>query len=219
VITDIGGPSLIEVDGKSAKVIASGADDGLDLAVIETDRSLNQPIVNLGLRGGVGTPFFTSGFRAFGRHFSISSMNGRVIAPVALKSRTHTGRVKAWSLSIEKGEYWHEGHSGSPLMDEESGVCFGVITYKQGEGQIGLAVSIEELEHIWATMPLGLIDKTTEPQSYHQTLFDKATRLHLMGDLGEALHIYQRIKAAEPSFPRIDMMIRSIEEEMKRGAR
>jgi hypothetical protein len=215
VISDVGGTDLIEADGKSAAVVNIGADDGLDLAVIEIDKLLSKPIIKLKVLGIAGSSFLTVGFRAFGRHFSIAPLFGTVAAAVALESKKYSNRVKAWNLKIRDGEHLHDGYSGSPVIDAD-GFCLGVVTYKQGDGQVGLAISIEELEKIWDTIPTGLIEKASEPESYCDRLVSQATRFCIAGDLAQALDIYQQVITIEPSYPRINMMIRSVEAEIER---
>jgi hypothetical protein len=215
VISDVGGEELIEADGQPARIVGIGSDDGLDLAVIEVDELLGKPVIKLKVLGLAGSPFVTVGFRAFGRHFSIAPLFGIVATAVALESRKYSDRIKAWNLEIRDGEHLHDGYSGSPVIDDDS-FCLGVITYKQGDGQVGLAISIEELEKIWHTMPADLIEKISEYQSYCDRLASQATRFIITGDLAQALDIYQQIRMLEPSYPRINMMIRSVEEEMGR---
>ena len=215
VISDVGGEESIEADGQCARIVGIGSDDGLDLAVIEVDELLDKPVVKLKVLSMAGSPFLTVGFRAFGRHFSIAPLFGIAATAVALESRTYSDRVKAWNLEIRDGEHLHDGYSGSPVIDDD-GFCFGVITYKQGDGQVGLAISIEELEKIWNTMPSGLIEKTSKYQSYSDSLASQATQFFITGDLDQALEIYQKIRTIDPSYPRINMMIRSVEEEMGR---
>jgi hypothetical protein len=215
VISDVGGEELIEADGQPSRIVGIGSDDGLDLAVIEVDELLGKPVIKLKVLGLAGSPFLTVGFRAFGRHFSIAPLFGIVATAVALESRKYSDRIKAWNLEIRDGEHLHDGYSGSPVIDDDS-FCLGVITYKQGDGQVGLAISIEELEKIWHTMPADLIEKVSEYQSYCDRLASQATRFFITGDLAQALDIYQEIRTIEPSYPRINMMIRSVEEEMGR---
>lgn len=215
VISDVGGEELIEADGQPARIAGIGSDDGLDLAVIEVDKLLGKPVVKLKVLGIAGCPFLTVGFRAFGRHFSIAPLFGIVATAVALESRKYSDRVKAWNLEIRDGGHLHDGYSGSPIIDND-GFCLGIVTYKQGDGQIGLAISIEELEKIWQTIPAGLIEKISDYQSYCDRLASQATRLSITGDLSQALDIYQQIRTIEPSYPRINMMIRSVEAEMRR---
>jgi hypothetical protein len=215
VISDVGGEEWIEADGQPARIVGIGSDDGLDLAVIEVDELSGKPVVKLKV-GIAGSPFLTVGFRAFGRHFSIAPLFGIVATAVALESRKYSDRVKAWNLEIRDGEHLHDGYSGSPVIDVD-GFCLGIITYKQGDGKIGLATSIEELEKIWQTMPAGLIEKISNYQSYCDKLASQATRFSITGDLSQALDIYQQIRTAEPSYPRINMMIRSVEAEMGRS--
>jgi Trypsin-like peptidase domain len=216
VISDVGGAESIEADGQTARIVGIGSDNGLDLAVIETDELLNNPVVKLRVSSSAGNSFITAGFRAFGRHFAIAPLLGKVAVAVALESRNYSKRVKAWNLEIQDGEYLHDGYSGSPVIDDETGFCLGVITCKQGDGQVGLAISIEELEKIWATMPIGLIEKASEYQSQCDRLASQAFRFYVTGDLAQALDIYQKIRAIEPFYPRINIMIRSIEEEISK---
>lgn len=213
VIDDVGRDS-INADGYPAKIVAIGEADGLDLAVIETHEMLDKPVAKLGISGGQGTPFFTAGFRAFGKHFSISPLIGKISMTVALKSVSYSARIKAWNLVIGHDGKLHDGYSGSPVIDEDTGFCFGVISYKDGNGQSGLAISIEELEKIWSTLPVNLIDQSSENQPYCERLSRKAYQLFTTGDLGQSLEIYQQIKKIEPYYPNVETRIRIIKQEM-----
>ena len=217
VVNDVGGENFLQVDGRPAKLLAIGDNDGLDLAVLRTS-PLNKSIINLGLYTNVGNPFTTSGYHSFGRHYSMSSLKGRVVSQVLLTSKNITSRFKAWNLSIEDNDTLQDGYSGSPVIDLESGYCFGVMTYKHDGGLSGLAISVDEVKQIWSSMPRELIQISLDDVSTRsQKLFSRATRNHIMGDLGQALAIYKHLKMIDPSYPRIDMTIQSVEQEMRKG--
>lgn len=216
VISDVGNGDKIKANGQPATLVAMGANDGLDLAVISTDKILDKPVVTLGACGGIGVPFFTAGFRTFGQHFAISPLYGKVITPASLESRNYSGLIQSWNLDIEQNGRLHNGYSGSPVIDEETSFCFGVISYKQGDGETGLAISIEELEKVWPSLPVNLIKKSSSDKPYLDRLFSRATKAYLTGNLDSALNLYRQVQEKSPLFPRTETMIRSIEKELEK---
>ncbi len=218
VIRDVGEDS-IEVEGRPAKIVCLGAADGLDLAVIVTDEWVGKSIVKLAVCGGVGIPFFTAGFRKYGKHRIIASLEGKVFEKVELpQSKSYPERIGAWLLGIDHGKRLLEGYSGSPIIDCETNFCLGVLFYKGEEsGQTGLAISIEELEKFWLEMPIS-IDKNSELQSsYQERLYQQANQSLIKGDLIQAQDLYDRIGILDPFNSDINRKKRFIQEEIERS--
>lgn len=220
VVNDVGGEISLEINGNPAKIVGIGASDELDLSLLETEQRLNMPVIKLGTYGRYGSPFTTAGFQLFGKHFSIKRIVGKLVQQNELVSKSLSERIKVWTITILGDDTLQDGYSGAPIIDDESGRCVGVISYKQGDGKNGLAISIDELEKILPTAPLNLIEKPIASgtiNNYADYLFEKATRLQIMGELQDSLELFQQIKYSNPSYPRIDMMINSVEGEMRKG--
>lgn len=217
VVNDVGGEISLEINGNPAKIVSMGASDELDLSLLETDGLLNLPIVKLGTYGREGSPFTTAGFQLFGKHFSIKRIVGRLIQQNELVAKSLSERIKVWTITMLGDDTLQDGYSGAPIIDEESGFCVGVISYKQGDGRSGIAISIDELQKILPTASPRLIETPTRsrPFSNHADyLFEKATHLQIMGELQESLELFQQVKDIKPTYPRINMMINAVEREL-----
>lgn len=220
VINDVGGFSALDVNGSKATISSVVSKKDLDLAIIHTEKRLDIPVLKLGTYGLQGTPFITAGFQIFGKHYSIKQISGNLIQQNELISNSLTERIKVWSLSISGEENLQNGYSGAPVIEDENGFCVGIISYKQGDGKKGLAISIDELTKILPTIPFKLIEKPnrSDSESTHlDYLFRKATELQITGELGQALEILKKVKSFDSTYPRIDSKIHSIETELKKG--
>lgn len=217
VVNEVGGEISLEINGNPAKIVGIGASDELDLSLLETKERLNMPVVKLGTHGRYGSPFATAGFQLFGKHYSIKRIIGKLVQQNELVSKSLSERIKVWTITVLGDDTLQDGYSGAPIIDDESGYCIGVISYKQGDGKNGLAISIDELEKILPTAPLNLIEKPNWSQtnnSHADHLFAKATRLQIRGELQDSLELFQQVKNSNPTYPRIDMMIDSVEREL-----
>ena len=220
VVNDVGGEITLEINGNPAKIVGIGASDELDLSLLETEKRLDTPVIKLGTFGRYGSPFTTAGFQLFGKHYSIKRIVGKLVQQNELVSKSLSERIKVWTITILGDDTLQDGYSGAPIIDDESGYCVGVISYKQGDGKNGLAISIDELEKILPTAPLDLIKRTTsvdESTNHLDYLFKKATRLQITGELQDSLELFREIKYTNPSYPRIDMMINSVERELRQS--
>ena len=219
VVNDVGGETSLNVNGGSAKIIGISPSDDLDLSLLETEGRLNMPLIKLGTYGRYGSPFTTAGFQLFGKHFSIKRIVGRLVQQNELVSKSLSERIKVWAITILGDDTLQDGYSGAPIIDDESGFCIGVVSYKQGDGKNGLAISIDELEKILPKIPLNLIAKPIGSQTtnnYTDFLFEKATQYQIMGELQDSLELFLQVKTLNPTYPRINMMISSVESELQR---
>lgn len=149
VVRDMSSVEGIKVEGMIATVIASGENDGLDLAVLRVDGLWSKPELVMKAIGKKESPFMTAGFQLFDKAHLIRSLKGTLGESVGLHSARLAERVQAWDLCITDDYFLQPGYSGSPVVDETSGDVLGVVSYRQGEGKRGLAISIEGLKKIW----------------------------------------------------------------------
>ena len=149
VIRDVSSLEGIKVEGTIATVVASGENDGLDLAVLRVDGLWDKPELPLKAIGKKESSFMTAGFQLFDKAHLIRSLRGTLGESVGLQSKRLRERVQAWDLSIVDDYFLQPGYSGSPVVDETSGNVLGVVSYRQGKGEQGLAICVEGLKKIW----------------------------------------------------------------------
>jgi hypothetical protein len=155
VVDDVGGPKGVKVDGNDATVICSDSAAGFDLAVLRVEKALRIPLLSLGMTGEKGRCFSTAGFYLFGNKTLCRKFRGTLEEEVRQESK-ELGSGTAWYLKSESGYKLESGYSGAPVFDETTNTVLGVISLRQGEGEVGLAISIDALRKLWRGMPDGL---------------------------------------------------------------
>lgn len=167
VVKDVGGVEQIRANGHSATMIASGEDNSFDLAVLRVEGLLEKPRLNLCAVGEEEKPFIISGFYEFARKAppALRDIRGQLGKQIRLASSDGCDRINAWDLRIEDKHYLQPGYSGSPVIDRATGCVLGVVSYRIGKGEEGLAISIEALKQIWKEIPKNLIMNVEIPKS------------------------------------------------------
>lgn len=164
VVRDVGGVNeLCErcelwAGGEEATIIPSKGSD-FDLAVLRVEGLYDKPLLKLCAAGAENKPFIINGYYDFddkntrlGRDIS-----GKLGQQTELPSQNGSQKINAWDLKIE-GEYTLQpGYSGSPVIDKENSYVLGVVSHRIGEGEKGLAISIDALAKVWTEMPNNLI--------------------------------------------------------------
>lgn len=165
VVDDVGGTeAAINADDSPAKVVAAGLADGLDMAVLRVEGLHNYPPLPLQASAQKGTEFTLVGFQKFRQRHVVRPLEGRLGHPVGLTLPDRPGRISAWDLIIE-GDTLQRGYSGSPVVDKTGGQVLAVTSYRQGQGERGLAISIGALPTIWPDMPASLLAQASEAQT------------------------------------------------------
>jgi hypothetical protein len=156
VVENLGGRRQVEVSGSLAEIIAIGAAEDIDLAILGVVGLWDKPALGLQAVGAKEKPVVIAGFQQFGKHFLLRPLRAKLGEQVGLESGKYPGRIGGWDLKIE-GEYRLElGYSGSPVIDPGSNHVLGVATYRQGQGEKGLAISIDVLQKVWLDSPFEL---------------------------------------------------------------
>jgi hypothetical protein len=163
VVRDVGGSEQIKADGMPATVAASGDEQGFDLAVLRIEGVLDKPRLSLCAIGEEEKSFIISGFYEFASRTPpvLRNLRGNLGEQIKLTSSDRRERINAWDLRIESKHHLQPGYSGSPVIDEATGYVLGVVSYRIGKGEEGLAISIEALNKIWVKMPHYLINRAT----------------------------------------------------------
>jgi hypothetical protein len=164
VVRDVGGQDTVKAGGSTAIVIASGEEDGLDLAILRVEGLLDKSPLQLHASGEKDHPFIAVGFQLYSKDFLIRPLQGKLGEQVGLEPRGRTNRIRAWDLRIVDDYYLQPGYSGSPVIEKNSGNVLAIVSHRQNEGERGLAISIEAVEKIWSEMPSGLLKRDV-----HQT--------------------------------------------------
>lgn len=149
VIKNLGSSESIQVEGRQATVVASGEEDGLDLAVLKVDGLLDKPELTLKATGNIDTEILIAGFQLFSNAHLIRPLEGVLGESVGLQSVTLGERIQAWDLNIVDDYTLQPGYSGSPVVNKLTGEVVGIVSYRQGEGKKGLAISVEAVRNIW----------------------------------------------------------------------
>jgi tetratricopeptide (TPR) repeat protein len=183
VVRDVGGPDQVVVSNYPAKVIASGPENGLyDLAVLQIEKALNVPFLTLNPSGKTGNSFITAGFQSFDNQFLIRTIRGTLDEQVGLEARGQTDRVKAWDLRILDDYHLQPGYSGSPVVDEANMTVLGIVSHRQGEGEKGLAISVEALNKIWLKMPPYLLRLQLLTEDHYPSTKPDTLTIQYMGE-------------------------------------
>ncbi|NER04368.1 MAG: hypothetical protein F6K17_18020 [Okeania sp. SIO3C4] len=157
VVEDVGGEENLLVNDIQAKVLAIGDITGFDLAVLRVENLNNIPPLQLiNLSQGENRKFQIAGHYLYGeeKKRSLQILDG-VLGKTSFLTQNNQ-KVIAWKLLINQGDRLHEGYSGAPVVDLETGHVLGIATNMEKDGAEGLAISIEALKYIWPKMPLAI---------------------------------------------------------------
>lgn len=195
VVSDMGDSNIV-VDGLSGELIASGAEKGIDLAVLRVEGALDKPIFPLVTAGRQADAVITVGFQLLGRGFLIRRLEGKLGRRNRLR-RSPTHSIKVWDLQVVDDYDLERGYSGSPVIDAQTGFVVGVTSHRREGVKKGLAIAIETLKEIWP--------------SRLPNLFTLAESRQEKKHLGETLAVWQAeteplIAKASLQFPEADQV-------------
>ncbi len=149
VVNDVGGDGKILADNHAAAVAASGDSKGIDLAVLCAEKFTDRPLLHLRNAGETGRSFATAGFQKHtNNRLLMRPLQGEIGNLLSLSSGGEE-RIKAWDLRIIDEHTLEPGYSGSPVFDENLSCVVGVVSDRQGKGERGVAIAIENLDQIW----------------------------------------------------------------------
>lgn len=224
VLSKIECGDLLRIDGDDKKYSVLMRDDGSDLSLIELEDMATRPVIRLAIHTRSRSPVLVVGFAGFGQHYSKRRLEGILMDQVTMVSRgTAPRKFSAWELSIVSDASLQDGFSGSPVIETDSANCVAVMSYRQGEGARGLAVSVAALEDTLSRLPNAAAGFIAKPGQYDRSgdyldlLFSRATASEIKGDLGTALEIFERIKEQDPLYGGIDRAIARVRNELRRA--
>ena len=153
VVRDVGGEESVAIRDRAelpAKVIASGNQQDLDLAVLRVEGLTQKCVLSRENSGEKGRAFQTAGFQKFGNDkIMIRPLAGVLGNQVGVQQLQRSGMtMQAWDLQITDDYSLESGYSGSPVVDATTGNVLGVVSHKKGDKK-GIAIAIGELDRIW----------------------------------------------------------------------
>lgn len=183
VITAVGGSGSVKVGDFPTKVIASGEDKGIDLAILKVEGLWYMHPLALRPGGEKGDRFVSAGFQLFGRDRLIRPIHGILDNQVKLQTLESGNLVLAWDLIINDDHTLQHGYSGSPVLDEKSGDVIGIISHSQRAGKNGLAISTDALKQFWSFIDSDQLYRNLLRLGYlkQSKLFNELIKNHSIG--------------------------------------
>ena len=148
VVRQVGGEDKVQAAGKPGIVIASGEEEGLDVAVVRVEGLETKPSLKLEEGGGGQRDFLTAGFQKSGKTYLLQPVEGKLGTAVGIESQLLGERLQGWELKLLAENSLHPGYSGSPIVEKKSGKVMAIVTHRKGEKK-GLALAIKEVGKIW----------------------------------------------------------------------
>lgn len=152
VLRDVGGAAAVCVDGMPATVVIVD-DDNTDLTVLRVDGLGDRLPLPLCATGQTGAAIRMYGYERFGESVRGGPLDGTLDRESWLESERTSARIRSWDLRIEGNYQLAPGYSGSPVIATSSQHVIGIVRYRVGRGDSGLAVSIAALPDIWPECP------------------------------------------------------------------
>lgn len=208
VVRDVG-KEHVYIEGHPATVVTSGVEGETadDMVVLRVEGLQHLPPLPLSICGQQGLDFDTAGYCLYNKQYKLERLQGMLGKEVWLQSRGQTDRTRAWELSMAEGSTLQRGYSGAPIVERTYGLVLGIATHKEGQGQAGMAISIEVLQKIWSEMPSNFF-----PSPDIQAVTEKTPKRIAPNPFGER----GRITNPNRFFDREDLF-RQIFEELNKG--
>jgi hypothetical protein len=162
VVADLGGEDTLWVSNRRAKVVYSGTDHGIDLAVLMVDGSaLPIEFRPLPLASGPDPkPGTTCSLWGYSQLHSNSDkyvgrrLSGRLGTAVALQSQTAEQAALAWELAIDATSApLVGGYSGSPVIVDGLGVV--AVASHRYDDRSGLVIATSVLHPLLSGLPIS----------------------------------------------------------------
>lgn len=153
VVKDVGGHQELKANSHPATVIAFDSEDGFDLAILRIDKILDIPTLHLKAIGEKGVSAIAVGCYLYGKQRIIQKIECVLEEQVIVDSIHLNARGPCWHLKIQGDYCFQKGYSGAPVVDIKNHHVLGIVNQRKGEGEKGLAISVETLIKLWPEMP------------------------------------------------------------------
>jgi len=140
----------LTVNGLVAEEYASGAGQGIDLAIVRVKGLDVAPAPIGGKRSKSGSPVGSHGFyHLHGNHYLRSTCSGKVGSTSTMRSQLdRASAVESIEIRLDKNHEIRVGNSGSPIIEVKSGEVIGVLAFRSADGRIGYALGVSALRQI-----------------------------------------------------------------------
>lgn len=156
VIHDVGGPQHVLIEGLRAAVIATGEQQNIDLALLQVEGMTGRLALGLQAIGAAGSPVEVVGFYRDSELTAVRVLHGQLNGEILLHGMESSYRPKAWDLNISGNFLLRGGYSGSPVIDPRSGNVLAIASYRIGDGDKGIAISVVALTQLLG-LPAGIV--------------------------------------------------------------
>lgn len=159
VVADVGGENKVKVDNRVSTLI--DINEAADIAILKVE-GLDKPPLSLQGLGLKDKFFLTAGFQVYDKRYLLRPLTGSLGQQGGLKFGQDSDLVQTWDLLINDDYKLQPGYSGSPVVDKASGEVIGIVSSRQGEGDKGLAISIEAMKYLrnWQPTDSGKLFKS-----------------------------------------------------------
>ncbi|MBF0378418.1 MAG: trypsin-like peptidase domain-containing protein [Desulfamplus sp.] len=195
VIKDVGGNGNVFINKIKAEEVIARGKDGIDLSVVKVKRLSDKLPLKLSSCGKKGMSILIFGFQNLtlnSTNFLTRPLDGKLGNPIEIWGKDGIKLLNGWDLIID--EYLLQpGYSGSPVFDESKECVVGVVSHRIGDGEKGIAISIEMLKQVWSEMPYGLLNVNNQ-----SGIEDKMT--NEKGEIEKKIQITLQIEKIEKLF-------------------
>lgn len=163
VVREVGKP--LYINGIPAEVVADSAPEEFDIAVLKVEGLFDKPPLTLSNVGKEGNPVTIWGFYRPSSSITpeLRAIHGSLVGQGMPASKCGRHRSVSWHLRIEGEHVLRSGYSGSPVFDDSSHRVLGVVRSEQKQGQLGIAISVSTIKHIWQNAPFSFEEETFQP--------------------------------------------------------
>lgn len=152
VVNNLGGAEKIKIGTRSVRVIASGKELGLDLAILALSDSSELTPLKIYEFAQSGDEIVIFGSKKILKNpsvFSREPIKGMLGDSITFQTDGKPFSFQGWLLRVEDGFYLDSGYSGSPIINQKSGYVTAIASHAQGDGQVGRAISTNSLKYLW----------------------------------------------------------------------
>ena len=153
-----------KVDGITAEVVADGASQDIDLALLYV-KGLKRDVLSLQDRDCSSSDIELIGYSLFSRDkYQSKKKEVTLLEEVKLQKKDNSSSQKSWQIIAKEHYHIESGNSGSPLFCPTNNSVIAVVSNNHTT-QIGYAVSIKHLKDIWKEIPKELFSQPLEAKS------------------------------------------------------
>lgn len=163
VVEDCGVDNLI-IDNHSAKIVAKGSREYIDLAIVFVEGLFNCSVLKLSNESvEINQKFTIDGFKPHKKgSYKLEQLNGSIKKISQIYSNSKS--IDTYELNIGDGDSIERGYSGSAIVCD--GFVVAVATDRNTNGKQAYAVPIGYLGEIWEDIPNNLFQSSSNLNPY-----------------------------------------------------